>query len=52
MRIHILGNEYAGSGNAGRIMEEIRLLLNNHEVTSSRNPSSIRDSGDACIPFP
>ena len=43
MRIHILGNEYAGSGNAGRIMEEIRLLLNNHEVTSSyteKNPGN------------
>ncbi|WP_337860913.1 diacylglycerol kinase family protein [Ferroplasma sp.] len=35
MRIHILGNKYAGSGNALRIMEEIKHLLDGYEVTSS-----------------
>lgn len=35
MRIHILGNEHAGSGNASQLMEEINALLKDYQVTSS-----------------
>jgi YegS/Rv2252/BmrU family lipid kinase len=35
MRIHILGNEYAGSGKASQLMEEIKSLLKDYQVTSS-----------------
>ena len=35
MKIHILANEHAGTGNALKIMEEIKSLLNQYELTSS-----------------
>ena len=35
MKIHILANEHAGSGNALKIMEEIKSILNRYELTSS-----------------
>ena len=35
MKIHILANEHAGSGNALKIMEEIKSVLNQYELTSS-----------------